>query len=403
MIRFFYILLFLLPSVSFSAPFSLQLHDVRLVELLNVVYGDLRPTSFVVDSDVLRMEDTVSVDWLKLSDSEVRALTVEIMRMRGVELKRVGNIVYAVKRSTDDESVLLYLPRNRSARYLSDMVTRLIQVQPLGNRGMPASVQQQQSIQKQPEVQGSASSVIDRSASDQIAFPCAVTGCARLRAILEQLDTPEAQVVLRAALYEVGTTAGEGGAVKLAGKLLSGVVSAQAGATLTGGASLHIAASNFDAVLAVLDNDSRFHVLSRPMLRVKTGSSARFSVGSQVPVLGSVSYDAQGRPIQAVDYKPSGTILTVQPDVRKDLIDLNITQELSSFVATTNGVNNSPTMLQRTANSQLTVKDGEVVVFAGLEEVRDDESKSSLFGWQLSGTKNKTTSEVLLLIEAQRI
>jgi len=42
-------------------------------------------------------------------------------------------------------------------------------------------------------------------------------------------------------------------------------------------------------------------------------------------------------------------------------------------------------------------------VFAGLEEQKDDEAESHLFGFSLGKKKNSSTSEVLLFIEAQRI
>ena len=156
-------------------------------------------------------------------------------------------------------------------------------------------------------------------------------------------------------------------------------------------------------MLAVLDQDSRFKVVSRPQLRVRTGAQAKFSVGQQVPVLGAISYDKNGNSLQSVDYRQSGTIFTVRPDIRDEVVDLDISQELSSFVTTTTGVNNSPTLLQRTASSQLSIKPGEVVVFAGLEESRDEKAGSNFFGFSLGSRENNSSSEVLLFIEAQAI
>jgi type II secretory pathway component GspD/PulD (secretin) len=153
----------------------------------------------------------------------------------------------------------------------------------------------------------------------------------------------------------------------------------------------------------VRPNERRCNPVSRPQLRVRTGAQARFSVGQQVPVLGAMSQDNKGNPIQSVEYRQSGTIFTVRPDIRDQVVDLDISQELSSFVATTTGVNNSPTLLQRTASSQLSIKPGEVVVFAGLEESRDDNAGSSFFGFSLGSRKNNAASEVLLFIEAQSI
>jgi general secretion pathway protein D len=85
------------------------------------------------------------------------------------------------------------------------------------------------------------------------------------------------------------------------------------------------------------------------------------------------------------------------------VVDLNITQELSSFVVTTTGVNNSPTLMQRSATSTLGIKPGEVVLFAGLEETHEDETNARFFGFNIGKKTNDSTSELLLLIEAQKI
>ena len=113
-------------------------------------------------------------------------------------------------------------------------------------------------------------------------------------------------------------------------------------------------------------------------------------------------YRAQN-PGNRMQYRTGRPPVSVRPDIRLDVIDLDITQELSSFVATTTGVNNSPTLLQRTASSQLSIKPGEVVVFAGLEESRDEKAGSNFFGFSLGSRENNSSSEVLLFIEAQPI
>lgn len=393
---------FLLPSITFAQSVTIQLHEVKLSDLARVVYGDLLNRSYIFDADFLREQDGISINWRNLSTTQVNVLTGNIFIEHGYDLEVIGQVLRIRKTKKEDEELLLYLPRYRSARYLSDILQKVAGDQQLSSRGMPASPQQQSSIAKQPEALGAASAQLDKSATDQLAYQCLPTRCKVLSKLLADLDTPEAQVVLRAALYEVGTTRGEGSAVQVAAKLFKGNVQFNAGSSLVG-SSIHFAGSNLDAILSILDQDSRFHVVSRPMLRVKTGTQAKFSVGSQVPILGSVSQDKNGNPVQSVDYKQSGTIFTVQPDVRQEVIDLSITQELSSFVATTTGVNSTPTMLQRTANSTLSLHSGEVVVFAGLEEQRDDDSTSSLFGFSLGKKKNSTSTEVLLFIEAQRI
>lgn len=403
MIRFLLILFFLIPSISFPASISIQLHQVRVADLARVVYGDVLRQSYVLDQEILQSSDVVSVNWMRLTSKELEALTIEMLNLRGFELVKQGRVSLVRKREDQDQDLLIYEPRNRSARYLSDILAKIANVQQLGSRKMEMGGDFAAAAAKQPDQVGSVGATVSQSASDQLAYQCMPQQCVRLRKLLVDLDTPEAQVVLRAAVYEVGTTKGEGSAIQIAAKLFQGNLIGTTGSALAGASQLHLAAPNLDVVLSALDQDGRFKSISRPMLRVKTGSQAKFSVGQQVPILGTMSLDKNGNTVQSVEYRQSGTIFTVQPDVRLDVVDLNVTQELSSFVATTTGVNGSPTMLQRMATSQLTIKPGEVIVFAGLEEAKDDEADSHLFGFSLGKKKNSTSSEVLLFIEAQRI
>src|ERR1035437_1745200 len=82
-------------------------------------------------------------------------------------------------------------------------------------------------------------------------------------------------------------------------------------------------------------------------MRVKSGASARFSVGNETPVLGAVSYQQNGSSVQSVEYRPSGVILDLKPFVRSVGIDLTGFQQLSNFAVTDTGVNSSPPLSKR--------------------------------------------------------
>lgn len=397
------LLLFLLPSVCFSVDYSIRLDQVRVADLVRLVYGDILHRSFLLDSDLINSSDVVTLNWDKIDKGNLESLVLAMLLKRGFSNHIQGDVLVIQKRDSSQDDLLIYEPRYRSAKYLSDILSKVADVVPLGFRGFSANNDFASAIEKQNNSKGSVSTVIDRSAPDQIAYECAPSKCVRLKKLLLDLDTPEAQVVLRAAVFEVGITRGEGSAVQLAAGLLGGKLSAKIGSTLSGADHLRFIVGGLDFVLSILDQDSRFKVVSRPMLRVRTGQQAKFSVGQQVPVLGSVSQDKNGNPLQSVEYRQSGTIFTVQPDIRRDVVDLDITQELSSFVNTTTGVNNSPTLLQRMASSKISIKPGEVIVFAGLEENRADQAESSFFGFKTGEKSSNTSSEVLLFIEASSI
>jgi len=70
-----------------------------------------------------------------------------------------------------------------------------------------------------PVVQSSPSSVegqIDRSEVDQIAFRVSPKDAGKVKTLLVQLDTPSGEVLLKAAVYEVGFDKREGSAVQIA-------------------------------------------------------------------------------------------------------------------------------------------------------------------------------------------
>jgi len=113
-------------------------------------------------------------------------------------------------------------------------------------------------------------------------------------------------------------------------------------------------------------------------LKVKSGASARFAVGSDVPVLGAVQMDRNGNPRQSVEYRSSGVILELTPHVRGAVVDLSILQQLSSFARTETGVNGSPTLLKREVSTSVTAKDDELIILGGLRENRQNAETSGL-------------------------
>lgn len=82
---------------------------------------------------------------------------------------------------------------------------------------------------------------------------------------------------------------------------------------------------------------------------------------AQVPTPGSISYlGATGTPVRSVDYQDAGVIFAVQPAVMADAIQVKLDEQISSFVPTTTGVNNSPTKNTREMTTTVSMKDGEI-------------------------------------------
>jgi len=131
-----------------------------------------------------------------------------------------------------------------------------------------------------------------------------------------------------------------------------------------------------------------------------------FSVGQDVPVLGSVSYDGNGNAVQSVEYRSSGVIFKVLPNVYEQKVVLDINQELSNFVRTETGVDGSPTLTKRELNTSVSVADNEVIVLGGLAEFKDNNGRSGfsfLPEFMRWNTSSRQRSEIVLVVQVQRL
>lgn len=386
---------------------SLRLDEVSVYEFVKLAYGEILKRPFVLTDAAIRSDKRVTVS---LDDLPAAALSTSITKLldghgflvsdhAGVQWVDVKPFV----REDDADEIVIYRPRFRSARYLLDIVQPLTGAKALTSAATQRHAEPVELPKKDQPVPAATPAMTDKAEVDQIALRVAFKQVDRLRQLFVDLDTPTGEVLLKAAVFEVGTTQQDGTALQLA-LSLSGL-QAGIGASLSGDASLRLTMGGLDGVLSALDRDSRFKSISRPQVRVKNGAKARFSVGQDVPILGAQQLDRNGNPIQSVDYKPSGIILTALPEIRRDVIELDLHQELSNFVATNTGVNNSPTLIKRSVDTRLTLQPGEVVVLAGLQDDKQDQQdrRVPFFGWPLSAQSQQQKTEVLVFIEAVKI
>lgn len=226
----------------------------------------------------------------------------------------------------------------------------------------------------------------------------------KLRKLLAQLDVPTGEVLIKGHVYEVGTSNTDQAALDILVSALKGKVQVDIAGPVLGNA-LRIKTAALDVVASAIKTDSRFKLVTSPYARVRSGATARFMSGADVPVLGSIVTNATGQTQQSVEYRSSGTILEVAPKVRGKVADVDLFQQVSSFVATESGVNGSPTLNKRELRTSLSVEEGELLVVGGLTDSKDEEQKSGLWFLPFATSKGKTArqSEILVILELKRI
>ncbi len=404
--------LFLVPLIAFAKPpvisgaVQLNFYRVDISELSHVVYGEILQQDYLISPDVISNTKPVS---LKLGTDKKALASVygAFLESQGISVT-LRNGVYWLDKKQDAErgeqtQVFTYRPKHRSVQLLQDMLRPFI----------TGKIVAQQAIRKEETTpapanppKGSAASLIDRD-HDLLMIDATKADIARINALLPQIDTPVGEVLLKAQVYEVSTSDKNGSAFGLAVSLLDGQFGFTLGSIADSGAdSIRIKTPQVNAVLGALSGDSRFKVMASPTIRVKDGQNAKMAVGESVPILGSVTQDRNGNPVQSIEYKESGVILDVKPTIRDSEIDLFIKQQLSNFIPTTTGVNNSPTLIKRELQTSVSLKPDELIMLGGMNQTKQTGSRrgmSFLPSWTHTKTDDNDQTELLLVIHAQRI
>lgn len=418
MIRLFLVLLSCLCSFSaLSAPVTLDLVDVRLRDLVRLVYADVLPRSVVLDSDVAKDERSVTLSLKRVSPAAVEVETRRLLESHGYSVSEVGGVVRVGKLpepETADFEPFVYVPAYRSVSYLLDVAAALFKAgsfSAIRSGGVNIAQVQGTHGSSVPPASGVAESGVNRAASrdpDVLVFKGAAKDVQRLKTLLAQVDTPASEMIVKAVVYEVNTTKKTGSALNLAMTIFAGRLGLVLDGAALSGAALKIKnnALSIDALYSALASDDRFKVVTAPSVRVRSGASARFAVGSETPVLDKVTFDQLGKPIQSVAYKPSGVIFDLKPEIRGQVADLQIFQQISQFVPTTTGVDSSPTLIKRELQTSVSAAADDVIVIGGLDEDRSSASNSGqsfLPRWLWNEREENQRTEIMLVLHVQRI
>lgn len=418
---FWSLVAFLVSSSALAETVAVHFDQLPIKDFAKVVYGDILKTGYVVHESA--ESSKISVYFPQSQPKQIERLAVDALKASGLSVESVGGVVVINKAKNPESEVIVYRPKFRSVSYLTDLLLaafpgiqigsrRMVPNVPMGGMNYPSSGYSSMPGQQigQPGVQPitgdyGSSALFDKNNSDIVVVRVDPQRVNAVQSLLSQVDIQQSEVVVRAVAYEVQKGNTEGSALDLVWKLLGTRLGIDIKGKLAGAdSSVSLKIGGIDAVLQALDTDTRFKSLSRPAVRVKSGSMARFVVGADVPVLGGVvTQNNGGAAVQSVEYRSSGVLLDVTPQVREGRVDVKLKQEYSSFVQTSTGVQNSPTLNKRSAETELTVEPGEVVFIGGLESSQNTDSRQGFFGLPIGNSKSQQQSETVLMLEVQRI
>ncbi|WP_070107925.1 type II secretion system protein GspD [Burkholderia plantarii] len=408
-----------LPRVKGGA---FDLRFVNVGQLVDLLYGDAMHVPHVIGSEVLQDTRLVSFQYDGKS-GDLRAFVKVFLDSQGFRVETREGVDFVSKRPADEvkrpeRDTYVYHPRFRTADYLSQALQPLFSGRMTASAGSVAGSVPPDVLAAPVGASGVPSVIAPVplrphaaiSVADDLVFIGSAAEIRDVKRLLPELDRAAGEVVVRGWVYEVNTRNDQNSAFSIAAKVLNGIggqFSFSNGPTDQDATALRFTSNYLNLAISALNADTRFKQVSDPHARVLSGSSVRLNVGSQVPTLGSISYQGvSGTPVQSVQYQDAGLIFDVQPTVMADVIQVQLQEQMSSFVATTTGVNNSPTKNTRQMQTTVSMKDGEVIVLGGLVQDQESGSRNSV-GWLpsfldgKSGSKGRT--EVLLVLQVSKV
>lgn len=409
-----FLALLLAPLIAHAESVALSFKAVPVMDFAEATYKGMLGKDYVITPDLIGLDKRVTINVKSIDRSKLPQLLNDVLASVGVRSREVGGIVRiekvvaidggqlvsaadssqvlaaplpghtaAVDKEVEPEDFEVYRPKNRTVEYLQ-MLMR--------GAGMP--------VGQASQLQG------QQSAQDQMVIVGTEERRAKIRKLLEQLDKKPIVMNVRAALVEFSDSKDDsfslGAVLDILGGRLQLAVNAGAVAS---GSFARLKTGSIDAVLKAINGDSRFRFRTQPSLRLVDGERGRLMVGSEVPVRGALTLSKDGTPIQSVEYRSSGLVLTVQPRALDGRFTANVVQEVSSFASTSTSNIDSPTLNKRQIEATVDAEDGEVVVLAGLDEENVSEGSSG-FSWlpfKTSRTSSSRNTQLFVLLEFKRL
>lgn len=140
-------------------------------------------------------------------------------------------------------------------------------------------------------------------------------------------------------------------------------------------------AAQIDATLEAIATDNDVRLLARPSLTVTNNQEGEITIGSQVPVEQGQTIGTGGVATTNIQYRDTGIVLTITPQINKDgIVNLVIRQELSSVDNGASGVQGNPVFNNQEINTTVVVRNGENVVLGGLIQTDNENLNNGVPG-----------------------
>jgi general secretion pathway protein D len=242
----------------------------------------------------------------------------------------------------------------------------------------------------------------------------------KIRAIIEELDAPVPQVLIKVLLVEITTNdnfdlGAEFSVLNMRNSGGSTITGTDfIGSTETDGLITRTIEGDLDFTIRALQEVGKLNVLSRPYILTSNNQKATITVGQEVPFITDTRVTETGQTINTIKYQDIGIILSVTPTINPDgLVIMDVKPEISTTTAETVPISekvSAAVFAKRSADSRVAILNGQTIVIGGLMQDQETDSvkKVPLLGdipylGELfkRTTKKKEKTELLIFLTPQ--
>jgi general secretion pathway protein D len=433
------------PQVADVKVFHLEYADAEnAAELINEVFGEERTSRTQARSQqttqirfgrggfqpgAQQTQETSSLDVVVVAAADERTNSV-VVSGPPETLEVIAQIVKQLDENPEQErQIFVYPLKNAQASNLKDILNNLFtEMQTLREQRTGTSGQRFQGAAQGPAASTGGQSSGEADLSEEAYFEAdedtntllvmtSSKNYTKIKNILDELDKPVPQVLIKVLLAEVTHT----GSVDLGTEFSILNMRSDGDSTLfstdfgiaaeTGGFIFKTIEGDVDVALRALEQVGKLDILSRPYILTSNNQAAKITVGEEVPFIRDTRMTETGQTINTIEYEDIGIILEVTPHINPDgLVIMDVKPEISATTGQTIPISetvDAAVFAKRSSESRVAILDGQTIVIGGLMEDQSTENveKVPLLGdipllgflFQRSQTEKQKTELLIFL------
>ncbi|MEK7286006.1 MAG: secretin N-terminal domain-containing protein [Nitrospirota bacterium] len=401
------------PTNPSDKMVSLDFDNVDLPVLVKFI-SELTGKNFVIDEQV-RGKVTIFSP-VKIPTSKAYEVFISVLEMKGFTVIQTGAVyqILPYAASPPSRSTHIYTLQNTLAEEVAQTLTALVSrsATPMRPKSKPSD-----------EITGTVQIITDKT-TNRLIMTASDEDYLIIEKLLKSLDIKRRQVYVEAIVMEMkedknrevghdfgvlgGGNPGQDlsilGSFNSAANGLFALATSLGAATATSTLGFKIAPVNVRSILNLLDENSGVNILSTPQILTSDRQKAEISVAQNVPFPGATTNVAGGSQTTTIERKDVGIIFRLTPTIMdSNQVKMDLYQEISSVLGSDKDL--GPTTAKRSANTTVTVRDGQTAVIGGLlgDKVTVTERKIPLLGdipilGYLFKTKTKKVDKTNLII-----